>query len=57
MPQEVPYDLGPFNTREEAQQTCDEINEWGGVGAVVERPNGIFVRVTREPGGGAAPRG
>jgi hypothetical protein len=50
MPQEVPYDLGPFETRAEAQETCDQITQWGGICAVVERPNGFFVRVTKEPG-------
>jgi hypothetical protein len=52
MPQ-VPYDLGPFETQAEAQETCDQINRWGGVAAVVQRPDGFFVRVTQEPGDAA----
>jgi hypothetical protein len=48
MPQ-VPYDLGPFDTREEAQETCDQIALMGGICAVAQRPDGFVVRITKEP--------
>lgn len=51
MPQ-VPYDI-PFETRAEAQETCDQISLMGGICAVAEVPGGFVVRVTKEPGGGA----
>lgn len=54
MAQEVPYDLGPFETREGAQETFDQIALMGGICAVVERPEGFFVRVTKEPSDDAA---
>lgn len=55
MAQEVPYDLGPFETRAEAQETCDQIAQMGGICEVAQRDDGWVVRVTREPSDNNAP--